>query len=281
MKTMTLSVLALTSFALLTGCGSTIPAGSKGIYRSHFSGTRDAVYDDGFKWHWPWNGVITYDVRWNTRAEKLNILSSDDLHMMVEVALQLRPTPSGVHELHTDTGPNYYIRVVQQPFRAISLEVLSSYMYSDISKKTAEIQNLILLELQEALQGKHLDFDSVEIRHVEYPMAVLEATNEKLATQQLAEQKQHEKTIAAEEAQIKIIEAQGQKEAQEIIHSTLTPLYLQFQAIEVQRQLAENPNSVFYFMPLGRDGLPIIVETSPPEKPKETTRQGNDLSMKK
>jgi hypothetical protein len=102
---------------------------------------------------------------------------------------------------------------------------------------------------------------------VEYPEPVIAATNEKLATQELAEQKEYEKAIAEADAQIKIIDARGQQEAQGIIQSTLTPLYLQFQAIEVQRQLARSPNSVFYFVPLGQDGLPLIVQTPLPAAP--------------
>lgn len=266
MKTTTLAILASAALVLLVSCGSTIPAGRKGVYRAYFSGTRDGAYDDGFKWHWPWNQITTYDVRWNTYVEMLGILSADDLHMGVEVALQGRPTPDEVHALHTESGPRYYERVVQQPFRAISLEVLSAYNYTEIPKKTVEIQERILGQLRLALETKHLDFDSVELRHIDYPEAVVSATNEKLATQQLAEQKEHERSIAESDAEIQVIEAQGQREAQSIIQSTLTPRYLQFQAIDVQRQLAENRNAVFYFVPLGRDGLPVTLEAPTPQQ---------------
>ena len=92
MKTTAQFALAISVLLLVTSCGSTIPAGSKGVYRGFFSGTRDAVYDDGFKWHWLWNNVTSYDVRWNTYVERLEILSSDDLHMEAEIALQMRPS---------------------------------------------------------------------------------------------------------------------------------------------------------------------------------------------
>lgn len=263
MKPTVLSLLALSG--LIAGCGSTIPAGSKGVFRDYFGGTKEAAYDDGFRWHWPWNNVTNYDVRWKTYSEKLNILSADNLHMSVDVALRMRPAPLEVYRLHTETGPEYYPRVVQQPFRAVTLEVLSTYPYNDIPKKTVEIQGRILAQTRQALGGKHLDFDEVEVRHVEYPERVIEAANEKLATQELAEQKEYEKWIAEAEAQIQIIQAKGQQAAQDIIQSTLTPMFLQFQAIEVQRQLARSPNAVFYFVPLGRDGLPFIVETPVPK----------------
>lgn len=203
-------------------------------------------------------------MRWNTLTEELNILSSDNLHMQVDLSLRLRPDPEQVFQLHTQTGPRYYSRVVQQPFRSIALEVLASYNYEQIPKKTVEIQREILSRLRESLEGKHVELDEVEIRHVVYPQAVITATNEKLATQELAAQKEYEKQVAEADAQIQIIGSRGQQEAQEIIQGTLTPLYLQYQALEVQRQLAKNQNAVFYFVQLGADGLPFVVETPAP-----------------
>lgn len=266
MKSLKIAAIALAGLVLFIACGSTIPAGSKGVYRGKFSGTRAAVYKDGFKWHWPWNNIVTYDVRWKTTTEKLKILSADNLHMDVEVALRLRPTESEVYQLHTEIGPEYYPQVVQQPFRAVALTVLSGYNFNDIPKQTVEIQNKILAQIREELKGKHLDFDAVELRHVEYPPNVVAATNEKLATQQRMEQKEYDAKIAEWDAQIKITEARGQQRAQKIVDSTLTPTYLQFRAIETQRALANSSNATFYFLPIGKDGLPVIIETPMPEK---------------
>ena len=266
MKSLKIAIIALAGLVLFIACGSTIPAGHKGVFRGKFSGTRPAVYKDGFKWHWPWANIINYDVRWKTATEKLNILSADNLHMDVEVALRLRPTESEVYSLHTEIGPEYYPQVVQQPLRAVSLTVLSGYNFNDIPKQTIEIQNKILSQVREELKGKHIDFDAVELRHVEYPATVIQATNEKLATQQRMEQKEYEKKIAEWDAQIRVTEARGQARAQHIVDSTLTPTYLQFRAIETQRALATSSNATFYFVPIGKDGLPIIIEAPTMDK---------------
>lgn len=267
MKPWRIAFVALAGAILLAGCGSTIPSGYKGVYRSYLGGTRAKVYKDGFKWHWPWNDVMAYDVRWKTLLEKISILSVDDLHMDVEIGLRLRPIAGEVYELHTQIGPEYYPQVVQQPFRAIALSVLAGYKYNDIPKNAEAIQDKILGEVRRALEGKHIEFDAVELRHIEYPAAVASATNEKLATQQLMQQKEFEKKIAEADAQIRIIEAHGQQQAQAIVDSTLSPMYLQYRAIDTQRLLANSPNATFYFVPVGKEGLPIIVQTPVPEKP--------------
>ncbi|MCI0693917.1 hypothetical protein L0337_18165 [candidate division KSB1 bacterium] len=113
----------------------------------------------------------------------------------------------------------------------------------------------------------------MELRHVEYPQTVIAATNEKLATQQRMEQKEYEAKIAEWDAQIKITEARGQQRAQKIVDSTLTPTYLQFRAIETQRALANSQNATFYFVPLGKDGLPVIIEAPMPEKKRTTSNR--------
>lgn len=261
MKIKHVIIFSLLAVVLLVGCGTMIPGGYKGLYSGHFAGVDTTVYPNGFKWAVVWNDVILYDVRWKTQSEKVDILSLDDLHMDVDVALRLRPKPDELYYLHTEIGQQYYEQVVQQAFRSISRAVFAQYKYNDIPKKSVEIQNKILAKLKEDLKGKHLELDAVEIKHVEYPPEVKQAADLKLATEQKLLQKEYETKIAEKDAQIKIIEAKGQQIAQRIIDSTLTPTYLQYRALDIQKSLINSSNTSFYFIPVGNDGLPIIIDT--------------------
>lgn len=261
MKTYFVIMVSLLAAILLVGCGTTIPGGYKGLYSGRFAGVDTTIHPNGFKWAAPWNDVILYDTRWKTQSENVDILSFDDLHMNVDVALRMRPTASELYYLHTEIGQQYYEQVVQQQFRSISRSVFSQYKYNDIPKKSVEIQNAILVQLKKYLIGKHLDLDAIEIKHVEYPQQVMQAADLKLATEQRLMQKDFETKIAERDAQIKIIEARGQQVAQKIIDSTLTPTYLQYRALEVQKALINSSNSSFYFIPIGPNGIPIILDT--------------------
>ena len=42
----------------------------------------------------------------------------------------------------------------------------------------------------------------------------------------------------------------------------LTKMYLQFKSLEVQQSLSNSDNSKFYFIPIGKDGLPVIIDTN-------------------
>lgn len=261
MKTQLVIAVGLLAIVVLAGCGTTVPLGYEGLYWGRYSGTDTTIHQNGFKWAWAWNDVVLYDVRWKTQSESVDILSLDDLHMTVEVALRLRPKASEIYFLHQEIGPDYYTQVVQQQFRSISRSAFSKYRYNEIAKRGVEIQGAILSQLRESLSGKHLELDAIEIKHTEYPPEVKEAADKKLATEQRLMQKEFEQKIAERDAAIKIIEAKGQQTAQKIIDSTLTPTYLQYRALEVQKALVNSSNATFYFVPLGANGLPILLET--------------------
>ncbi len=261
MKTPNIIIGSLLALVLLAGCGTTIPGGYNGVYWQRFQGVDTTIYADGFKWHWPWSEVVLYDTRWKTESENVDILSLDDLHMTVEIALRLRPKVSELYAFHQEVGPEYYKEVVQQQFRTVSRAVFAKYKYSDITKKSVEIQDAILVQLKETVNGKHLDLNAVEVKHVEYPSLVMQAADSKLATEQRLQQKDFEEQIAEKDAEIRIIEAKGQQVAQRIIDSTLTPEYLQYRALDVQKALANSSNTSFFFVPLGQNGLPVILST--------------------
>jgi regulator of protease activity HflC (stomatin/prohibitin superfamily) len=259
MKTLSVIILSLLALIILAGCGTTVPGGYHGIYWQRFQGVDTTIYADGFKWHWPWSDVVLYDTRWKTESENVDILSLDDLHMEIEIALRLKPKEHELYELHQQVGSNYYREIVQQQFRAVTRTVLAKYKYNDITKKSVDIQNTILAQLREAINGKHLDLNAVEIKHVEYPPLVKQAADTKLATEQRLMQKEFEEKIAEKDAEIKIIEAKGQQTAQRIIDSTLTPTYLQYRALDIQKALVNSSNASFFFVPIGSNGMPIIL----------------------
>ncbi len=84
----------------------------------------------------------------------------------------------------------------------------------------------------------------------------------KLAAQQLLEEKETQKEIMKKDAEIRIEEARGIAEAQKIINATLTPNYLQHEAIQAQLKMAESPNHTTVYIPVGTNGIPLIETTN-------------------
>jgi hypothetical protein len=65
--------------------------------------------------------------------------------------------------------------------------------------------------------------------------------------------------VEQQKAQIRVQEAKGIAQAQQIINGTLTPQYLQHEAIQAQEKAAENSSHTeTIYVPSGPGGIPLI-----------------------
>lgn len=260
-------VLILFVAVTLSGC-SVVKPGHLSMKNNNWGkGLKtEKVYKDGVAWHWPWITMVDYSVQWQTYSENVAILTEDELHINLTVSVTLRPNQDELPLLELEVGGDYYNNIVRPEFISITRNVFSSYKYSVVSPKSPQIEDKIYQRLVEKTMGKHLQFDNVTVDHIEYPAIVTSAVNRKLAVEQAIEQKDYELKIAAKDAEIQRTLAKGQRDAQQIIDAGLTPLYLQYKALEVQDKLSTSTNAKFFFIPIGKDGLPIIVDAGSKDK---------------
>ena len=284
MRTFThIPILGLAS--LLAACGTTIHPGSRGIKNIVLNepALEAQSRPEGFYWQWPWNNIIAYDVTLQTADETVEVLTADDLHVPTTVSVTYRPRPMDLHMLHTEIGPDYYEDVIKPPFVTLVRSEFAKHKHNDLARHGPQIETAVLAELRGALEGKPIDIDQVTIAHIRYDRTVTQAISKKLAQEQLAEQKAFELEVAKQDAEIartqargasdairiraegeaKAIEIKGkaQAEAQAAITRTLTKSYLQYKAFD-------GDSTRYYFLPVGKDGLPIIINAdgTPPKK---------------
>lgn len=80
---------------------------------------------------------------------------------------------------------------------------------------------------------------------------------------------QQAKVVAAQDATVKAqadqryIAAVGIKRAQDEVAKTLTPLYVQFEAVQAQLKMAQSENHTVVYVPAGTNGTPIITQNGP------------------
>lgn len=204
--------------------------------------------------------MIKYDMRLNSYQEHIDILTSDQLHTTLDLSVTIRPKPEELPLLVLEVGEDYYGKIVKPNFYSVTRGIIAKYNYEEISARSLEIENEIAAALKKRLEGKHIVLDKVTLDHIMYSPVLTRATDEKLATKQKLEQKEIEMEIAEKEAEIQRISARGQRDAQQIIDQGLTRNYLQFKSLEVQERLSESENAKFFFVPLGSDGLPVIID---------------------
>jgi hypothetical protein len=88
--------------------------------------------------------------------------------------------------------------------------------------------------------------------------ARLDAENVVLLNKIAISQFEQKIQIEQQKKQIRIVEAEGIAASQKIINATLTDKYLQHEAIEAQKALADSPNHTTIYIPSGQNGLPLV-----------------------
>lgn len=79
-------------------------------------------------------------------------------------------------------------------------------------------------------------------------------------------QQQEARRVAARDAVVtaladqRVIEAKGIRKSQDIINATLTPLYVQHEAVRAQLAMANSPNHTIIYVPSGTNGTPVITQ---------------------
>ncbi len=275
--TITLGLAALA--ALLAGCATYVKPGQEGLrYQSfHRPALQQTPKAAGVYWHLPWNSVKIYDVTWQSKSEAVEILTADDLHVQTTVTVTFRPNSAKLHDLATQLGEGYYEKVIRPPFATISRSEFAKHEHNQLAKDSLAIENDILAKLRAAIEGKPIEIGRVSIDHIQYDRAVTAAISAKIATEQQIQQKEMEVKVAAQDAEIARTRAQGQADALRInaegeakatvikgeaqanaqasITQTLTPDYLRYKAFD-------NPGTRYYFVPVGKDGLPLIINAA-------------------
>ena len=69
--------------------------------------------------------------------------------------------------------------------------------------------------------------------------------------------------VQQQKAQIQVAQAQGIAESQKIIANTLTPAYLQYEAIDAQKSEANSQNHTVICVPSGDNGIPLVQTVNP------------------
>ena len=108
------------------------------------------------------------------------------------------------------------------------------------------------------LDGKAIEVEAVLLKSIQLPRSLANAIEAKLEAEQQAQQMEFVLEQERRKADQKRIEAEGIRDAQQIISEGLDAKLLQFKSIEAFQQLAKSPNAKVIIT----DGdLPMIMES--------------------
>jgi len=266
---------------LLASCGTMIPPGQMAMKNIILDepALRQEVVPEGFYWQWPWNSMVAYDVTVQSRDENIDILTADSLHVSTTVTVIFRPRTSQLRDLHLTLGKGYYEAIISPAFVSLTRTEFSKYKHNDLAKKGSVIESEVTKHLREQLKIMPLVIEQISIKHIDYDNLVTRSISEKLVKEQQSDQKRFEVEIAVQDAEIMrttargvsdalrikaegeaqaiVVKGKAQSEAQHEINKTLTKQYLQYKAFD-------SDATRYYFVPTGKDALPIILNAEAP-----------------
>lgn len=204
----------------------------------------EKTHTQGAVWFNPFvTKVIKRNIQMNDIKLSLSLPSKEGLSVIAEISILYRIELKSVTKVIKDLGLEYE-NIISNVFRSASADVCSKYFAKDMhSGMRSEIEIEIKNKMDENLSEQGIVVQSVLMKSIQLPAGLSKSIEQKLQAEQDAMRMifilQQEKL----EAERKIIEATGTKDAQKILSEGLTDQIIKIRSIEAFIELSKSPNS--------------------------------------
>ena len=229
---------------LLTSC-AVIRPGEVGIKQKLGKLTGD-VQSEGTVFY---NPITSRVVKESTKTKNIKLFlrlpSKEGLSVNSEISILHRLEGNKLPSVLQNLGPNYE-SVITSVFRSAASDVCARFFAKDMhSGMRAVIEKEILEKMKENLekQAEGIELIAVLMKSIQLPAGLASSVERKLQAEQDAMRMEFVLTQEKLEAERKIINAKGERDAQLIIAEGLTDGIIRIKAIEAFRLLANSNNA--------------------------------------
>jgi regulator of protease activity HflC (stomatin/prohibitin superfamily) len=248
-----------------------VGAGEAGVIHT-FGEVDSKPRPSGLLFKLPWASMETMNVRtqqltMSSASEDIgflaggtvNTLTSEGLTVGVDLTVFYHLNFNTAPEVFRELGPSYEAVVLLPAVRGAIRDVVAQFSAEDLyTVARAAVGELILGNLVSDLEKRGIVAERVLLRDITLPTQIQQAIERKLAAEQAIEERAFRVLEAEQEADRRRAEAAGQRDAQELINSTLTPEFLQFQYIE---SLSNMSGGNIIYVPISPGtGLPVFLD---------------------
>jgi regulator of protease activity HflC (stomatin/prohibitin superfamily) len=211
-----------------------------------------------------WTNYSTREIQYPREggSETLTALTSDQLQIQVDAAFRYRIQPDSVVKLYLDVGEpsaihTYVYNTYRSAVRDAVAEVPAAAILSqDRASIGARIENL----MTDRLAPRGVVVTDFFVREIVPPETLRQAIEEKLAREQQVQKEAFQTQVVREQANQKRAEAEGIRDAQDIIAASLTGVqgqrYLYWRYLEVLGDVGSGNNNLVIAPTEG--GVPIF-----------------------
>jgi len=150
-----------------------------------------------------------------------------------------------------------YGHFVREPLRTYARDEVQRRNGMEVKDALIPIGDAVLARIRAYSAGSPFVISSVVVGNVQYPEEVANAVSRKLAATQELQRKDTEIEIERKERTKREVQAEGIANAMQIIRGQLSPMYIQHEAIEAQKQMVNSPNHTVVYIPTGPMGVPL------------------------
>ena len=198
----------------------------------------------GSIWFNPLNSSV---VKVSTQTENLELTislpSKEGLSITSQISILYQVNADKVTQVIEDLGLNFE-PIIANIFRSASADVCAKYSAKDMhSGMRADIEGAIANRMSEILEDKGILIEEVLLKSIQLPTALANSIEQKLQAEQDALRMKFILDREKLEAERKLIEAKGTRDAQKILAEGLTKQILEFKSIEAFIELARSQNS--------------------------------------
>lgn len=242
-----------------------VPTGHVGIVYG-MGGDITGQRSEGVSWTWPWQGFKTATIQGQTLcfmdeteqnkcpqgsrkiSAGLDSFSKETQNVYIDVILNIRVDPRNIQTLYREWGDTYVTKLIPGRVEQIFKDETVKYQATELAPHREDIKNAVQTSLRTEMGQFSIDVVALNLANIQYDQAFEDAilakqtaTQEALKQHELVAAKQAEAEQKAAEAegtanQLRIT-AQGQADANNLINASITPLLLQWQAVQ---KLADN-----------------------------------------
>ena len=175
----------------------------------------------------------------------LNLPSKEGLSVEAQISILYHLEATEFKKLLTQYGRRRnYEPVVTAVFRSAASDVCAQFFAKDMhSGKRADIELAIQKKMSEHLNGSGMVIENVLMKSIALPRGLAKSIEEKLQAEQNAMRMEFVLQQEKLEAERKVIEAKGTRDAQLIQMEGLTPEILKIRSIDAFRELSKSPNA--------------------------------------
>ena len=254
-------VIAL--IASVLGCVYAQDIGEVKVIRNMGGAIEGTSTEAGFHFKAPWQDTVTYDIRNNVlsfmgdseadqfeggsaNGSAVTINDKSGTTATIDIQVNYSLDPQTAEELYANYGTqeNFVKSVCAVDIRSIPREISGQFDTISILTARGDFTSAVQDALTEKWKDYGLIVEQVSIQNVVYPDSIKDKYSEAAAAEIAKTTAENQKEVAQVEADTKVVQANGEAEANRVLAESLTPEVIQQNYINTLKDISANGNLI-------------------------------------